>query len=319
MLSAAIWGTLTGLSPMAFRRGMSAWEVGERVVDVIGRTASQCILSELVGAVLESDPSRLSSVPHGLPRGQPCWSAVPVELINRAIVGGIGAALLDLALEYTDQRALGQRPLLDPDSIRRNSIAGAAEGRRLLATHLRKAAADITAVGTRLGDGLRSPPAKSIPIPVETVRLRVIAERLQIPDATDPALLDGRQSLTLRVRLDESIISSKTLDHIRIPRFGGQGALLKLDHKLLETYAQTGQTMTVELLVGAWTLEEPGSEPLRFTYTLADDPSTWLGRHAPDRTQFWRLWYRIEQVADRPSRSKAGDPPQRHQKRQSRR
>jgi len=294
MLASATWGALAGLSPMAFQRGMSAWEVGERVVDVIGRTASQCILTELVATFLQSSATDLSSAPSDRPSGEPCWSCLPEALINRAIVGGLGAAMLDLALDYADARARGLQPRLDPQAIRERASDGAAHGHRLLTAALGQAATDLAAVRDRLAQSFRAMPAEVIPIPVELARIRLIAERIQFPDAADPALLDDLLSLTVRVRLNGSIVAAWTLREVAAPRFEAHGGLLDLGHDLIAVDVQSGQALAVEVLVGEWTLDEVDPGAIRFSETLNGDPSGWLGRHLPERTQAWRLWYRIE-------------------------
>jgi hypothetical protein len=296
MLYAATWGALTGLSPMAFHRAMNAWEVGERVVDVIGRTASQCILSEMVAGFLTRDGADLFRVPHGVPRGEPCWSCLPRELMDRAVVGGIGAGLIDLALDYKEQWALKQRPLLDPDAIRQKATAGAEDGLRLLTVSLERASTDLAALRDQLTDQSQPLPVETIPIPIETARVRIVAERLQLPDASDPVLLDDQLSLTLRVRLDEAVIATHTIEQLGIPPFGVHGALIDLRQDLAWATVQTGQILSIEVLVGAWRFDEMGPEVMRFREELTGDPSGWLGRHAPGRAQPWRLWYRIDPI-----------------------
>lgn len=102
MLIAATWGVLTGSPPMTFQGDLSPWEVGQRVIDVIGRTAPQCILHELLLGALGSEAASISEVPHELSEGEPCWSCIPAELVNRAIVGSIGAALIDPSFEHEE-------------------------------------------------------------------------------------------------------------------------------------------------------------------------------------------------------------------------
>jgi hypothetical protein len=62
---------------------------------------------------------------------------------------------------------------------------------------------------------------------------------------------------------------------------------------LAEIVAQSGERLTVELLIGAAALNEAVKDLVRFQATHDGDPSSWLGGHAPDRAQAWRLWNRI--------------------------
>jgi hypothetical protein len=143
----------------------------------------------------------------------------------------------------------------------------------------------------------------AIPVPIETVAIRVMLERLQFPDATDPALVDDPLTLTARLWLDDEIIGARTIERIPIPAFDPRGGFVQLDVPLAEAVAQSGERLSVELLIGAWSVGELVPEAVRFAATHVGDPSTWLGSHVPDSTQLWRLWYRIEDAAKSPYRS----------------
>jgi hypothetical protein len=295
MLLSATWGALTGLSPMAFHRRMGPWEIGDRVIEVLEQSTSRCIVSELVATFLEPD-TRPFSVPPDLPPGAPCWSCLPVEMVNRSIVGGIGSGLLDLALDYRDAHGMGKHPRLDPDAIRRLGMRGAAEGYRMLGATLDDAAADLAAVRDRLADRFRTLPVNSVPVPVEVAGLRIIADRLQMPDGSDPALMDGYITFTVRAKLGGSVVASETIERIQLPEFD-RGIVIDLARDL-RIVAQSGESLTVEVLVGEWKGEEAASKAVRFVETLDGDPSTWMGPHAPGVSQRWRLWYRIEKSSE---------------------
>ena len=102
--------------PVALRANL--WQVGEKAVDVIGRTASQCTLDELVMVFLEAKAMEALSVPPELPPSDPCPSCLPPDLVVRALVGGVATSLLEPALAY-HQAPGRERPLLDPEVILR--------------------------------------------------------------------------------------------------------------------------------------------------------------------------------------------------------
>jgi hypothetical protein len=132
MLFAATWGALIGSHPGAFDPVMGIHGLGERVVDVIGRTAPQCILDELVATVAM------------LPRRAPLkesegrvWVWAPSrEALNVSIVGGIASRLLEQAHFHINERAHGRETELNADAVRRLSVEGLEAGRRELLTGL---------------------------------------------------------------------------------------------------------------------------------------------------------------------------------------
>jgi hypothetical protein len=292
-LIAASWGVLTGLGPMAFQGSLSEWEIGERTIAVIGRTLSACMVTDLVATLVAFDAAKLTTVPLEL-AGRPVWSRLPEELLERAIVGGIGSALRDLALDHYDAWASGERPRLDPDALRVLALQGAAHGHRLLVSSLEQAVTETAYLRDRVASGLRTFPPETIPVPVESISIRVIPERLQFPDASDPALLDDRLTISARLRIDDAIVATRIISELAVPTVDARGGVIELDGLLGDTVVQSGETLTIEVLVGAWELEEVSNDLVRFQTIHCGSPSGWLGRHAPGRAQPWRLWYRIE-------------------------
>jgi hypothetical protein len=280
---------------MAFQGGLNPWEIGTRLIAVTGRTLSPCLLTDFVATLLQGDLAEFTSVAPDI-AAEPLWSRLPEELTNRAIVGSIGAALRDLALDHYDAYASGKRPRLDASAIRARATQGVADGQRLLVSTLEKAVTDLAYLRVQLEAGLRPWPPESIPVPVDSIGIRVVLERLQFPDASDPALVDGRLTMTARVRLDGSVIATRIIEGLIIPAFDARGSFVELSSHVGETVVQSGERLTIELLVGAWELEEVANDLVRFAATQDGDPSTWLGRHSPDRAQPWRLWYRIERA-----------------------
>lgn len=53
-----------------------------------------------------------------------------------------------------------------------------------------------------------------------------MAERLQLTDTTDPLLIDGHITLTIRVRADESVILASAVEEIDVPAPGPRGAVV---------------------------------------------------------------------------------------------
>jgi hypothetical protein len=297
MLFAATWGVLTGSPPMSFQGDLNPWEVGQRVIDVIGRTAPQCIVRELVLGTLGGEAASLSEVPHELSEAEPCWSCIPAALVNRAIVGSIGTALIDLAVEHEEARIRGLRPRLDPDAIRRHAAEGLDAGHQLLLDSLGQAATDAGELREQLASTIQTPQAEEIPVSVGLTRIKIVAERLQFPDATDPVLANGPLTLTARVLLDGSVLATLVLDDVELPQFDARGGVITLEEiELAEMVVQDGERLTVELLVGTWSKGYVDPQFVRFADTLSGDVSGWLGRHPPHQAQPWRLWYRIEQV-----------------------
>ena len=290
MLLSATWGAIVGSKPMDFSPGMTPWQIGERALDVIGRTAPQCIVSELVGSFHDAVASGVSSVPADHPPSEPTWGVLPADLVNRAVVGGIGAELLELALQHVTDTALGRVPRLDPDAIRRLGVKGAAAGHQLLTTSLDEATRELAETRDRFGGGLRAVARGAVPIPVEVMRIRLMGERLQFPDATDPAVIDGEVRIVVTIRLNGKPISRQAMN-LPLPGFDVSGAVVELDRELAAVTVQTGDRLAVEV---ASSDSKDARRSMRFREVLADDPSRWLGRHVPESSWAWRLWYRVE-------------------------
>jgi hypothetical protein len=124
--------------------------------------------------------------------------------------------------------------------------------------------------------------------------LRVVAERLQVPDPTDPALAEERVGVTFVARLGDSQVARVPINDLEVPGAHERGAvIINLDQPLYEGVLQSGEPLAVEVLTG---LDDNGAslDRLRFSETLVGPPATWIGRHIPGRKQPWRLWYRIE-------------------------
>jgi hypothetical protein len=166
MLFWATWGVLVGKHPGAFDSVMGVWDLGARVVDVIGRTAPQCIVGELVATVLRPAMSGMPRPSKG-PRTHIRWP--PATLVNEAIVGGIALELVPLARHHILERAYGRSSAIDPDAIRRNSLNGVATGVRELVATMHEGSSRLAALSENLSHALKRDAIGDIPISDEAV------------------------------------------------------------------------------------------------------------------------------------------------------
>jgi len=120
MLFAATWGVLVGSQPGAFDAELGVRRLGERVVDVIGRTAPECILDELVATV--------AMLPNPAPRKRGedrswIW-ALSRRTVNTLMVGSIAIRMLEQAHRHINERAYGKESPFDADAVRRLGLEG---------------------------------------------------------------------------------------------------------------------------------------------------------------------------------------------------
>src|SRR5690242_13899111 len=173
MLVAAAWGVVAS-DPMAFpvSADRDAWAVGERVVAVIGRTASVQTLADLVGAFFPRANELLR--PEEEPSSaEPSSSALPWDLTLRAVVGGIATSLLEPASDYhAAQRH--KRRILDPDAIIRRGAEGAEQGHAYLIAALRSASASAAELADQLEREFQPASPESIPVSIDLVHVRVV-------------------------------------------------------------------------------------------------------------------------------------------------
>lgn len=135
MLFNATWGVVVGKQPGAFDKVMSLGEIGERVLDVLGRTAPHCLVSELVAAFVHVEASVEGEL--FLPResGLKSMGLAP-NIVNQAIVGGIARELTDQAHFHFREKAYGRATRLDEKEVERRSLVGAIAGFEALVTEL---------------------------------------------------------------------------------------------------------------------------------------------------------------------------------------
>lgn len=297
MLVSGTWGVLNGSAPMAFDMQMGPWAVGERVLAILARTVSPCMVGEFVAPLLGvlADPGPDDGE---VPYGAPSWSRLPEELRNRALVGGIGSALLGLALDDQQRRARGERPRLNREAILQRAVDGAYRGQELLRESVANAAASLAAVHATLTQKATPQPV-DLQIPIDVRQLRVVADTLQVLDPADPGLLNRQVTLTIRIRLDRSVVVHRIIENLELPPFNERGSVVDLFRDVGELEVQSGESLSIEVLVGNWSSEDVHPEVIRFQDTLRGDISKWIGKSIPARSQPWRLWYRIEEIETR--------------------
>ncbi len=128
MLFAATWDALVASQPGAFDVALGIRGIGERVVDVIGRSAPQCIFDELVATTAELPAARTTT-----PADDRWWLWAPSgSSLNTAIVGGIASRMIKQAHHHINEETRGQEPRLDADAVRRLGLEGVAAGKHEL-------------------------------------------------------------------------------------------------------------------------------------------------------------------------------------------
>jgi hypothetical protein len=161
MLFAATWGALVGKQPGLFSRFLGLWDLGERALDVIGRTAPQCIVSELVATFLVN-PGETVAGESRRPTGR--FTPPMTKMVNQAIVGGIGLSLVDLAHHHIVERAHGRVTEIDRQSIRDRGLSGVADGQRALIAALDEFGAAFGALRDGVERRLEGNAYREIPI-----------------------------------------------------------------------------------------------------------------------------------------------------------
>jgi hypothetical protein len=162
MLVAAVWGIVVS-DPMAFPAASdeSLWAIGRRVLAVLSRTASPGIIFELVTAHLGDQVEKLLSVPQGVDPSDPYAESLEVDLVVRALVGGIATSLLRPASDYREGQH-DQRRALDGDLIAHHANKGVERGLSALLRVVRdrgeaaRQTADLLERGTRAKSSTRS-------------------------------------------------------------------------------------------------------------------------------------------------------------------
>jgi hypothetical protein len=167
MLFAATWGVLVGKQPGLFSHQLSIWDIGARVVDVIGQTAPQCILSDLVAPFLTTLRNRQMASRRRSPQAA---SLPPLDLmLNQAIVGGIALQFVDMAHHNVLEQARGRPSTIDDDAIEARGLAGVEDAQRELMAVFAEGASDLTAVHESFAADLGRMSIGSIPIDIDTV------------------------------------------------------------------------------------------------------------------------------------------------------
>jgi hypothetical protein len=292
MLVSSVWGILTAAPPMAFSVTDSGWKIGKTLVEALNLEMPQSLIEELVGSFVQR-PIALTAIRMA---GEARCAPLSADIVRRAIVGGLGSALLELAFEHREKRDRGLRPSLDGKTIGRRAAEGATRGHALLSQYIDDAAAAIAAIQASVRAVATAAPI-DVPVPRTARRVRVIATRLQMPDLRDPALVQGHVTATIRVRVGDDLVGERALERVKVASIDGHGAIIDLGQAVGEAEVQPWECLSVEVLAGASSARKPlDPDAMRFEDALRADPADWIGEHAPARTQAWRLWYRIEDV-----------------------
>jgi hypothetical protein len=147
MLFAATWGLAVGKYPGAFDRVMGIWENGARALDAIGRTASRCIVSELIATVLGPTVAAMGD---GAAEDL-ATSPTLGTLVDQAVVGGIVYGQLDHARRHVIERAHGRTTAVDPDAVRKSGLAGVDHALGEVASTLAHEAEELARLSERFG------------------------------------------------------------------------------------------------------------------------------------------------------------------------
>jgi len=167
MLFAATWGALVGKQPEAFDKVMGIWGLGRAVLDVIGRTAPQCVVSQMVTGLLRTGGSSGSPGMSPSESGHVTRLRPPISMLNQAVVGGIALELVDLAHHHINERARGQPTALDADAIRRKGFDGVMAGVRTLTATLRESSGQLTTLCDHLEHTMERRELGKLPVSCE--------------------------------------------------------------------------------------------------------------------------------------------------------
>ena len=156
MLIWATWGVVVGKHPGAMDPVMGVWELGGRVVDVLGRTAPQCLMSEFVDVFVPvvsppAPPAAQEAAVGESAQEKPV--VVPTRaLVNQAVVGGVALKLLDYAHAIVYRANRGEMPEVDTERIGAMANAGARVGLTALKRELLTGADQLAKFAEQLVD-----------------------------------------------------------------------------------------------------------------------------------------------------------------------
>ena len=148
MLFAATWGVLIGSQPGAFDAVLGIRRIGERVVDVIGRTVPECMLNELVATV-----AMLPSAAPAEGADDRSWIWAPSgSTLNTLVVGGIAIRMVEQAHHHINEGAHGRESPFDANAVRRLGLEGVAAAKRELLDGLAQGAERFRIMGDLLAE-----------------------------------------------------------------------------------------------------------------------------------------------------------------------
>nr|AQQ75261.1 hypothetical protein [uncultured bacterium] len=185
MLLASVWGVVTNAPLDTFSPAESEWRTGETLTKIFDRDLMPGFIDELVAAFMPQPfvaAAAATTAASGIGAAEAAARApLTAAVVNRAIVGALGKALLEPALALREQRDRGLRPRVDFEDLRKRALVGAAAGRQLLSRWLDDAAAAIAANRELLSVQTKATADVDIAAPAAAQRVRVVAKRYSCP------------------------------------------------------------------------------------------------------------------------------------------
>lgn len=288
MLLAASWGVVVGSGPMEFAPSLTWFELGGRALDVLGRTAAPCLMTEWV-----RDYFVLERVGRW-PMPDPCLSCPREDLLERVVLGGIGTGLVRVAVDYQTRAAQGFRALPDPGVLVEAAADGIRAAQADVVQGLRESAERTRELSQVLEDASRKPDLPMLDL--GTRRVRLVIEAVQATNPTDPALAEDTVDVAVRVLLDGALVTSRVLPRLRIPEPDRRGLVLRVQEgQLAELEVWDGSTVEVTVAAsGDATGRAPTTNERRGTVVLTGPPDDWAGWHRGELGDVWRPWLRVD-------------------------
>lgn len=98
----AFWSTLTAVSYEEFGYRQPIFTLGGKAIDVIGQSTSECLVRDWLDIFLPIELIEIWRTKIPIP--DPCWSCPPIDLMHRAIMGGIMQELVELSGKFQTLR-----------------------------------------------------------------------------------------------------------------------------------------------------------------------------------------------------------------------
>lgn len=271
MLAGATWGVVTGRGPMEFPPSAEVFQLGGHVRDVLGRTASQCLVEVWIRDNLDEEMFGVR-----LPDG--CLACPPWRVFEEAILGGMASEMAALTLSMQEAASGGQRAIIVPRQIAHAAAVGVERGRRHLAAQLAADADAVRELAAAVGSASKEPDFPEPDLGLTTIAIRVL--QVQVTDPFDPALLTEQIDMRWSLVVDGHVLSSGQSVIEGEPRFEPHGWIVETGIDFGDVTVWHGTTVSVVATAGEADPRIPG-DAFRGRVDLRGDPSTWLGEHRP--------------------------------------